>query len=134
MESTLTPKEQKILRDKIESQGRETIEAFLLHLSTHQSIRTENYTRALHHQLGNDIKYNQFLKENKKSEDNESFTNENDYSDKLEFISNKMDSNVQKDIKKVIAGKQTTEIIDEVDGLNFIPSALSPVIDKQPFY
>ena len=130
MDSTLTPKEQKILRDKIKSQGWESIEAFLLQLSTHQGITTENYTRALHHQLGNDIKHNQFLKENKKSENNESFTNENDYSDKLQFISNKMDSDAQKDIEKVIAGKQTTETIDEVDGLNFIPSALSPVINN----
>ena len=30
MDSTLTPKEQKILRDKIESQGWESIEAFLM--------------------------------------------------------------------------------------------------------
>jgi len=130
MDSTLTPKEQKILRDKIESQGWESIEAFLLQLSTHQGIRTENHTRALHHQLDNNIKYNQFLKENKKSENNESFTNENVHSDKLQFISNKLDSNAQKDIEKVIAGEQTTETIDEVDGLNFIPSALSPVINN----
>ena len=88
MDSTLTPKEQKMLRDKIESQGWESIEAFLLQLSSHQGIRTGNYTRALHHQLDNNIKYNQFLKENKKSENNESFTNENDHSDNGSFREN----------------------------------------------
>ena len=129
MDSMLTPKEQKILRDKIESQGWESLEAFLLQLSTHQGIKTENYTRALHHLLDNDINHNQFWKENKKSENYEPVTNEKFYSDRLKFTSNKIDISVQNDIEQVTAGKQPKEKIDEVDGLNFIPAALSPVMN-----